>query len=118
MSIVQAIKESTGVDLASLVSSNQSSTIGGSFGTEGTGNREAIRMNGEETTDLSLLQSDRPRLMAREQELQHQMRKLGSKRFLFSQGPERMQINTELMKLRSQLSEVSKQLNRPVVWYK
>jgi hypothetical protein len=29
-----------------------------------------------------------------------------------------MQINTELMKLRSQLSEVSKQLNRPVVWYK
>ena len=62
--------------------------------------------------------SDRPRLMAREQELQHQMRKLGSKRFLFGQGPERMQINTELMKLRSQLSEVSKQLNRPVVWYK
>ncbi|SKB58818.1 CHC2 zinc finger domain-containing protein [Macellibacteroides fermentans] len=115
---LQAIKESTGVDLASLVSSNQSSTIGGSFGTEGTGNREAIRMNGEETTDLSLLQSDRPRLMAREQELQHQMRKLGSKRFLFGQGPERMQINTELMKLRSQLSEVSKQLNRPVVWYK
>ncbi|MFV0270065.1 MAG: hypothetical protein ACK5HZ_00025 [Macellibacteroides fermentans] len=67
---------------------------------------------------ISTLQSDRPRLMAREQKLQHQMRKLGSKRFLFGQGPERMQINTELMKLRSQLSEVSKQLNRPVVWYK
>ena len=72
----------------------------------------------EENSELSLLQSDRPRLMAREQELQHQMRKLGSKRFLFGQGPERMQINTELMKLRSQPPEVSKQLNRPVVWYK
>ena len=115
---LQAIKESTGVDLASFATSTLSSTIGGSLGTEGTGNQEVIRMNGEETTDLSLLQSDRPRLMAREQELQHQMRKLGSKRFLFGQGPERMQINTELMKLRSQLSEVSKQLNRPVVWYK
>ena len=72
----------------------------------------------DEADIISTLQSDRPRLMAREQELQHQMRKLGSKRFLFGQGPERMQINTELMKLRSQLSEVSKQLNRPVVWYK
>ena len=115
---LQALKESTGVDLASLVSSTLSSTIGGSLGTERTGNQEVIRMNSEETTDLSLLQSDRPRLMAKEQELQHQMRKLGSKRFLFGQGPERIQINTELMKLRSQLSEVSKQLNRPVVWYK
>jgi len=138
---LQALKDSTGVDLASLVSDNQSSTIGGSFGTEGTGNREVIRMNGEATnierhyleadgfdvngterqaekSSEAVLQSDRPRLMAKEQELQHQMRKLGSKRFLFGQGPERMQINTELMKLRSQLSEVSKQLNRPVVWYK
>ena len=117
---LQAIKESTGMDLANMCM-------------EGSGNSELIRMNGEEMTDplydpeangangnneLSLMQSDRPRLMAREQELQHQMRKLGSKRFLFGQGPERMQINTELMKLRSQLSEVSKQLNRPVVWYK
>jgi DNA primase len=117
---LQAIKESTGVDLANMCM-------------EGNGNSEVIRMNGEEMTDplydpdangangnneLSLMQSDRPRLMAREQELQHQMRKLGSKRLLFGQGPERMQINTELMKLRSQLSEVSKQLNRPVVWYK
>ena len=117
---LQAIKESTGVDLANMCMEEE-------------GNREVIRTNGEEMTDplydpeangangnneLSLMQSDRPRLMAREQELQHQMRKLGSKRFLFGQGPERMQINTELMKLRSQLSEVSKQLNRPVVWYK
>ena len=117
---LQAIKESTGVDLSNMCM-------------EGSANSELIRMNGEEMTDplydpdangangnneLSLMQSDRPRLMAREQELQHQMRKLGSKRFLFGQGPERMQINTELMKLRSQLSEVSKQLNRPVVWYK
>jgi DNA primase len=117
---LQALKESTGMDLANMCM-------------EGSGNSELIRMNGEEMTDLlyypeangangnnelSLMQSDRPRLMAREQELQHQMRKLGSKRFLFGQGPERMQINTELMKLRSQLSEVSKQLNRPVVWYK
>jgi len=117
---LQTIKESTGVDLANMC-------------LEGSGNSELIRMNGEEMTDplyhpeangangnneLSLMQSDRPRLMAREQELQHEMRKLGSKRFLFGQGPERMQINTELMKLRSQLSEVSKQLNRPVVWYK
>ena len=109
--------------------------------TEGTGNQEVIRMNGEATnierqyleadgldvngterqsgnSNEAVLQSDRPRLMAKEQELQHQMRKLGSKRFLFGQGPERMQINTELMKLRSQLCEVSKQLNRPVVWYK
>ena len=67
---------------------------------------------------MIVMQSDRPRLIAREQDLQNQMRHLGSKRFLFEQGPERMQINTELMKLRSQLSEVSKQLNRPVVWYK
>ena len=117
---LQSLKESTGVDLANMCM-------------EGSGNSELIRMNGEEMTDplydpeangangnneLSLMQSDRPRLMAKEQELQHQMRKLGSKRFLFGQGPERMQINTELMKLRSQLSEVSKQLNRPVVWYK
>ncbi|OCW96011.1 hypothetical protein A9168_01650 [Macellibacteroides sp. HH-ZS] len=117
---LQALKESTGMDLANMC-------------IEGSGNSELIRMNGEEMTDplydpeangangnneLSLMQSDRPRLMAREQELQYQMRKLGSKRFLFGQGPERMQINTELMKLRSQLSEVSKQLNRPVVWYK
>jgi DNA primase len=115
----------------------------GSQVTGGTGNREVIQINEEETNDLNhspdvsrkdsvltgieeadgndnliTMQSDRPRLMAKEQELQHQMRKLGSKRFLFGQGPERMQINTELMKLRSQLSEVSKQLNRPVVWYK
>ena len=117
---LQSLKESTGVDFANMCM-------------EGNGNSEVIRMNGEEMTDplydpeangangnneLSLMQSDRPRLMAKEQELQHQMRKLGSKRFLFGQGPERMQINTELMKLRSQLSEVSKQLNRPVVWYK
>ncbi len=59
-----------------------------------------------------------PRLIAREQDLQNQMRHLGSKRFQFGQGLERMQINTELMKLRTQLSEVSKQLNRPVVWNK
>ena len=125
---LQALKENTGVDLANMCM-------------EGSGNSELIRMNGEEMNDAlynpeadgldineterqsgnssdAVLQSDRPRLMAREQELQHQMRKLGSKRFLFGQGPERMQINTELMKLRSQLSEVSKQLNRPVVWYK
>ena len=98
---LQAIRESTGVDLASLVSDNPLQSP------------EAV-----EDDYISMLQSDRPRLMAREQELQHQMRKLVSKRFLFGQGPERMQINTELMKLRSQLSEVSKQLNRPVVWYK
>ena len=138
---LQAIRESTGVDLASFVSSNPSSMGEGTAGTKGTENREVIRMNGEtsnnghhspeadgldvdrtdrqsENSSEAVLQSDRPRLMAREQELQHQMRKLGSKRFLFGQGPERMQINTELMKLRSQLSEVSKQLNRPVVWYK
>ena len=98
---LQAIRESTGMDLASLVSDNplQSPEV-------------------DEVDLISTMQSDRPRLMAKEQELQHQMRKLGSKRFLFGQGPERMQINTELMKLRSQLSEVSKQLNRPVVWYK
>jgi DNA primase len=98
---LQAIKESTGVDLASLVSDNPLQSP-----------------EADEADIISTMQSDRPRLMAREQELQHQMRKLGSKRFLFGQGPERMQINTELMKLRSQLSEVSKQLNRPVVWYK
>ena len=56
--------------------------------------------------------------MAQEQELQNQMRKLENKRFLLGQEPKRMQITTKLMKLRSQLSEVSKQLNRPVVWYK
>ncbi|SKB46156.1 DNA primase [Macellibacteroides fermentans] len=98
---LQAIKESTGMDLASLVSDNPLESP-----------------EADEADIISTMQSDRPRLMAREQELQHQMRKLGSKRFLFGQGPERMQINTELMKLRSQLSEVSKQLNRPIVWYK
>ena len=114
---LQALRESTGVDLSNMCM-------------EGNGSSQVIRMNGEasdnplqspeadEADIISTMQSDRPRLMAREQELQHQMRKLGSKRFLFGQGPERMQINTELMKLRSQLSEVSKQLNRPVVWYK
>ena len=131
---LQSIKESTGVDLA--LSSTR-------FGTNG----ELMPMNGMETNNsfhspeagigrpiisadaqgvrqiagsssMIVMQSDRPRLIAREQDLQNQMRHLGSKRFLFGQGPERMQINTELMKLRSQLSEVSKQLNRPVVWYK
>lgn len=48
-----------------------------------------------------MLQSDRPRLITSEQELQNQMHHQVSKRFLFGQGPERMQINTELMKLRS-----------------
>ncbi|WP_446784796.1 CHC2 zinc finger domain-containing protein [Macellibacteroides fermentans] len=129
--------------LASSTLSNKNGDPSGSQITGGTGNREIIRLNGVITNNphqspeasikdsvltgveeadgngnLITMQSDRPRLMAREQELQHQMRKLGSKRFLFGQGPERMQINTELMKLRSQLSEVSKQLNRPVVWYK
>ena len=98
---LQSLKESTGMDLASFASDNPLQSP-----------------EADEADIISTLQSDRPRLMAREQELQHQMRKLGSKRFLFGQGPERMQINTELMKLRSQLSEVSKQLNRPVVWYK
>ena len=98
---LQALKESTGMDLASFASDNPLQSP-----------------EADEADIISTMQSDRPRLMAREQELQHQMRKLGSKRFLFGQGPERMQINTELMKLRSQLSEVSKQLNRPVVWYK
>ncbi len=112
---LQALKESTGMDLASFVSSNPSS-MSEEASHNPLYNPEANGADGN--SELSLLQSDRPRLMAREQELQHQMRKLGSKRFLFGQGPERMQINTELMKLRSQLSEVSKQLNRPVVWYK
>ena len=98
---LQAIRESTGVDLADFTS-----------------DKSLQSPEADEADIISTMQSDRPRLMAREQELQHQMRKLGSKRFLFGQGPERMQINTELMKLRSQLSEVSKQLNRPVVWYK
>ena len=138
---LQAIRESTGMDLSSFATSTPSSMGEGTAGTKGTENREVILMNGEASDNghhcleadgldvngterqsgnnsEAVLQSDRPRLMAREQELQHQMRKLGSKRFLFGQGPERMQINTELMKLRSQLSEVSKQLNRPVVWYK
>ena len=65
-------------------------------------------------TDLVYL---RPPI-ARKQDRQNQMFHMGSKHFLFGQGPEQMQINTELMKLRSQLSEVSKQLNIPVVWYK
>jgi DNA primase len=98
---LQALKESTGMDLADFTSDNSLQSP-----------------EADEADIINTMQSDRPRLMAREQELQHQMRKLGSKRFLFGQGPERMQINTELMKLRSQLSEVSKQLNRPVVWYK
>ena len=120
---LQALKESTGMDLASFASHTRSSLNGDSTN-NGHHYLEAdgLDVNGTERqaekSSEAVLKSDRPRLMAREQELQHQMRKLGSKRFLFGQGPERMQINTELMKLRSQLSEVSKQLNRPVVWYK
>ncbi|MBP8760778.1 MAG: toprim domain-containing protein [Parabacteroides sp.] len=120
---LQALKESTGMDLASFASHTRSSLNGDSTN-NGHHYLEAdgLDINGTERQSGNgsdaVLQSDRPRLMAREQELQHQMQKLGSKRFLFGQGPERMQINTELMKLRSQLSEVSKQLNRPVVWYK
>ncbi|MDD4405526.1 MAG: CHC2 zinc finger domain-containing protein [Parabacteroides sp.] len=115
---LQTIKESTGVDLAFVcregeekgagVPTTRSCTNGAPTGVE--------RIPG--SSSMIVMQSDRPRLIAREQDLQNQMRHLGSKRFLFGQGPERMQINTELMKLRSQLSEVSKQLNRPVVWYK
>ena len=63
------------------------------------------------------LGSDRPRLKVKEQELQIQIRSLNNKRFLTGPGPDRVLLNTELMKLRSQLSEVSKQLNRPAVWY-
>ena len=131
---LQSIKESTGVDLA--LSSTPSAAkreptgmqgmeTNNSFHSPEAGigrpiNSEAVKgvrqIGG--SSNMIVMQSDRPRLIAREQDLQNQMRHLGSKRFLFGQGPERMQINTELMKLRSQLSEVSKQLNRPVVWYK
>ncbi|MFA6719401.1 MAG: CHC2 zinc finger domain-containing protein [Prevotella sp.] len=131
---LQSIKESTGVDLA--LSSTPFGTNGESTGIKGmepnnsfhspeagigrpiiSADAQGVRQIAG-SSSMIVMQSDRPRLIAREQDLQNQMRHLGSKRFLFGQGPERMQINTELMKLRSQLSEVSKQLNRPVVWYK
>jgi DNA primase len=131
---LQSIKESSGVDLA--LSSTPPGTNGEPTGIQGmetnnpfhstesrigrsiiSADVQGVRQIGG-SSSMIVMQSDRPRLIAREQDLQNQMRHLGSKRFLFGQGPERMQINTELMKLRSQLSEVSKQLNRPVVWYK
>ena len=111
---LQSIKESTEVDLA--LSSTPSAAEREPTGMQGIEVQGVRQIAG--SSSLIVMQSDRPRLIAREQDLQNQMRYLGSKRFLFGQGPERMQINTELMKLRSQLSEVSKQLNRPVVWYK
>jgi|GEM_PF-1959619 len=141
---LQSIKESTGVDLAFVCREEEEKGAGvpgyeadgkgpamgiekGASSTPFAAEREPTGMPGMDeqgvrqipgSSSMIVMQSDRPRLIAREQELQNQMRHLGNKRFLFGQGPERMQINTELMKLRSQLSEVSKQLNRPVVWYK
>jgi len=131
---LQTIQASAGVDLAlSSTSSGMSGEVTGMQGMEtnnpfhspeagigrpiNSADMQGVRQIGG-SSSMIVMQSDRPRLIAREQDLQNQMRHLGSKRFLFGQGPERMQINTELMKLRSQLSEVSKQLNRPVVWYK
>ena len=64
-----------------------------------------------------MLASDRPRLEAREVELQQQIDKLYTKRFITGSGPDRIQLNIDLMNLHSQLKQIAKQLNRPKVWY-
>jgi len=68
-------------------------------------------------TEETILGSDRPRLEAREVELQQQIDKLYNKRFITGSGPDRIQLNIDLMNLHSQLKQIAKQLNRPKVWY-
>ena len=69
------------------------------------------------TEEFGTLISDRPRLEAREAELRKQIGKLYDKRFITGAGPDRIQLNIDLMHLHTQLKQIGKQLNRPKVWY-
>ncbi len=71
----------------------------------------------EKIQEEAILGSDRPRLEAREVELQQQIDKLYNKRFITGYCPDRIQLNIDLMNLHSQLKQIAKQLNRPKVWY-
>jgi DNA primase len=71
----------------------------------------------EKIQEEAILGSDRPRLEAREVELQQQIEKLYNKRFITGSGPDRIQLNIDLMNLHAQLKQIAKQLNRPKVWY-
>ena len=66
--------------------------------------------------EFGTLISDRPRLEAREAELRKQIGKLYDKRFITGAGPDRIQLNIDLMHLHTQLKQIGKQLNRPKVW--
>ena len=72
----------------------------------------------EAPEEFGTLISDRPRLEAREAELRKQIGKLYDKRFITGAGPDRIQLNIDLMHLHTQLKQIGKQLNRPKVWYK
>ena len=67
--------------------------------------------------EFGTLISDRPRLEAREAELRKQIGKLYDKRFITGAGPDRIQLNIDLMHLHTQLKQIGKQLNRPKVWH-
>ena len=69
------------------------------------------------TEEFGTLISDRPRLEVREAELRKQIGKLYDKRFITGAGPDRIQLNIDLMHLHTQLKQIGKQLNRPKVWH-
>lgn len=71
----------------------------------------------EAPEEFGTLISDRPRLEAREAELRKQIGKLYDKRFITGAGPDRIQLNIDLMHLHTQLKQIGKQLNRPKVWH-
>ncbi|OCW94393.1 hypothetical protein A9168_06630, partial [Macellibacteroides sp. HH-ZS] len=85
------------------------------------GRKEAVVQGQEIPTEapeeFGTLISDRPRLEAREAELRKQIGKLYDKRFITGAGPDRIQLNIDLMHLHTQLKQIGKQLNRPKVWY-
>ena len=85
------------------------------------GSKDAVAQGKEIPTEapeeFGTLISDRPRLEAREAELRKQIGKLYDKRFITGAGPDRIQLNIDLMHLHTQLKQIGKQLNRPKVWH-
>ena len=71
----------------------------------------------EAPEEFGTLISDRPRLEAREAELRKQIGKLYDTRFITGAGPDRIQLNIDLMHLHTQLKQIGKQLSRPKVWH-
>ena len=78
---------------------------------------DSIMGSKEAPEEFGTLISDRPRLEAREAELRKQIGKLYDKRFITGAGPDRIQLNIDLMHLHTQLKQIGKQLNRPKVWH-